>query len=83
MDVINCILMVKLCGGPMDGDTVALLPNGSCRPPQQLGYLTTKNDQAAWAIYESRDLPMDWVIGHTEAFFDYAGLVSCNRQERL
>lgn len=80
---ISCVLMVQLMGGPMDGDKVALLPNGSSAPPHAFNYLTTNQQGAAWLVYEAREPQLEWPVGKNTTFFDYIGTYAFNRRERL
>jgi hypothetical protein len=77
-------LVVELVGGPMDGDTIALCPQGSVGPPQQLCYLGAEKNQAAWMVYESeRVFTPGWPTEDTSIKFNFCGWYSLGKQELL
>ena len=64
----------KLQGGPMDGDSIVISAMGSVGPPQQLCYLTTRQDMAAWMVYEAEHVMVgEWPTENTEQAFQFVG----------
>lgn len=50
-------MLVKLIGGPLDGETYALQPRGSVSIPQAFRFFTAHNGAACWADYETMISP--------------------------
>ncbi len=75
---------VELVGGPMDGDSLVISPNGSVGPPQQLCYLGAEKNQAAWMVYESEHVfAPGWPSEDTKVRFNFCGWYSLGKTELL
>lgn len=61
-----------LVGGPMDGDTVVLVPNGSVSPPDGLGYMHPDG----WLWYESMPDKNLWPDEDAKKEYHYYGHVA-------
>lgn len=45
-------IVAKLVGGPHDGESLILAPNGSIEPPHQFTYHGYSGDTVGWHVYE-------------------------------
>ena len=83
MEETNTRILAKLKGGLRDGDSLLLVPYGSDGPPNQLTYLTTTANQAAWAVYEMNPLLGYWPTEPMEIEYCYVGIFSLSYKAKL
>jgi hypothetical protein len=71
---------VHLIGGPMDGDSFVLAPNGSLCVPQQLSYMAAAEEQAAWMVYESEHVfRVGWPESDETWRYSFVGMFSLGK----
>ena len=75
---------VQLVGGPMDGDELLLVPNGSVGPPQQLCYMTSNGEEAGWMVYEAENAFVGaWPEMNEQRKFHYVGTYDLGKGRRI
>ena len=78
------LVQINLFGGPMDGDSIIMSPAGSVGPPQQLCYMGSAKDQAAWMVYESENVfKPGWPKENEHWRFNFVGWYSLGKGELL
>jgi len=73
-------VIVKLWGGPLDGDSFVLSANGSIEVPTQFSYLGAAKDEATWMVYECENaFAVTWPAEDEERKYHFIGQYSLNR----